>query len=96
MILTGLTYLHVDRFPSFTNGLPHFDSVDFHHANHHLRKWRVHIKGPRIYFVGPPLMEGGDPQVFVLPRQWFAERWEGKEADIGKTEAWSPVAEGKK
>lgn len=88
MILTGLTYLNVDRFP---RGLPNFDHVDFHHPGHVLTKWRVHIKGPRIHFVGPALKEGGDPQVFVLPRQWFAERWEGKEADLGKTEAWSPV-----
>lgn len=92
MILTGLTYLNVDRFP---RGLPNFDHVDFHHAGHVLTKWRVHIKGPRIYFFGPA-PEKGKPPVFVLPRQCFAERWEGDEADIGKTETWSPGGEAKK
>jgi hypothetical protein len=90
MNLIGLTYLNIGRFPT---GLPHFESVDFRHANHVLRKWRVVIKGPRIYFTGPA-EKGKKPETFIAARQLFFERWEGE--DIAKTESWSPAAEEKR
>lgn len=90
MNLIGLTYLTTVR----PRGLPHFDQIDLKASNHALIGWRVLLKGPRVVFVKPGA-SGGAAKIFVVPRQHFAEWWEGDETELGKIDNWGPVSEDK-
>ena len=91
MTLVGLTYL----IPVRPRGLPHFDNLDLRSTNHALIGWRILIKGPRIVFI-KPASKDSEMVIRVIPRQHFAEWWEGDEADLNKIDSWPPSDKEKK